>query len=86
MAGRETSQAQVAEASEEVGTPPEEIDPEHQRTQGQSAEYIAHMLQSLRGLARRQDLGFLSYLLGLALEEARQASNSRPAVRTGSEG
>ncbi len=78
MAGRESTKIAATEAPEQAAAPPEEIDLGLFPTRREAAEYIAHMVQGLCGLARREDLRFLTYLLGLALEEARQAANSRP--------
>jgi hypothetical protein len=81
MAG-ESTKLVAKEAPERAPTAPEEIDLGLYPTRREAAEYIAQMVQSLRGLARREDLSFLAYLLGLALEEARGASHSRPAGET----
>lgn len=39
-------------------------------TREEVADYIASMLTSLRLLAHRKDMALLSYLIGVALEEA----------------
>jgi len=36
----------------------------------EAADYIASMLEDLRRLAQQRDMAFLSYMIGLALEEA----------------
>jgi hypothetical protein len=85
MTARESTRIAAPEASQEAATVPEEIDPGHHPTGRAAAEYIAQMVHSLRGLARHEELNFLAYLLGVALEEARQAANSRSAVEKSQE-
>lgn len=43
----------------------------------ETAEYIASLLENLRLLAHQRHLPFLSYLLGIALEEANNEKAKR---------
>jgi hypothetical protein len=45
--------------------------------QQEAAEYIASMLEGLRGVANGAQMPFLAYLLNMALEEANNEKNSR---------
>ena len=43
----------------------------------EAAEYIASLLQGLRLVARRAELPFLGYLIGVAPEEAKDEKSER---------
>ncbi len=57
----------------------EPIDPDD------TARYIGSLANELRGMAMRQDLGFLAYLLAMVVEEA-EATAGRPARQAASGG
>jgi hypothetical protein len=77
MAGRQSTRIAAPESPKEPVAPPQTVAGQ-QLGPREAAEYIAQMLEGLRDLARREELSFVTYLLGLALEEVRRILNSEP--------